>query len=87
MSVFTLDWLGLNCVKIFHYLANQLKGTPISENDHTKVGKNKASGAVFNDFDFQPNELLSSTHNDTVFGAKSKSNVRCDENDATFLVP
>ena len=87
MSVFTLDWLRLNCMEIFHYLANQLKGTSIFENDHRKIDKNKESGAVFNDFDFQPNELLSSTHNDTVFGTISISSVRFDENDATFLVP
>ena len=49
---FTLDWLRLNCMEIFNYLANQLKGAPISENDHRKIDKNKESGAVFNDFDF-----------------------------------
>ena len=86
VSVFTLDWLRLNCTEIFHYLANQLKGTPIFENDHRKIDKNKESGAVFNDFDFQPDELLSSTHNDTVFGAISNSSVRFDENDAAFLI-
>ena len=58
VSVFTLDWLHLNCMEIFHYLANQLKGTPIFENDHRKIDKNKESGAVFNDFNFQPDELL-----------------------------
>ena len=53
-------------MKILHYLANQLKGTPIFENGHRKIDTNKKSGAFFNDFDFQPDELLSSTHNDTV---------------------
>ena len=47
----------------------------------------KESGAVFNDFDFQPDELLWSTHNDTVFGAISNSSVRFNQNDATFLIP
>ena len=74
-------------MEIFHYLANQLKGTLIFENDHKKIDRNKESGAVFNDFDFQPDELLSSTHNDTVFGAISNSSVRFDENDAAFLIP
>ena len=72
-SAFTLDWLRLNWIKIFHYLSNQLKGTPKFENDHRKIDKNKESGAVFNNFDFQPDELLSSTHNNTVFGAISNS--------------
>ena len=76
VSAFTLDWLRLNCMEIFHYLSNQLKGTPIFENDHRKIDKNKESGAAFNDFDFQPDELLSSTHNDTVFEAISNSSVR-----------
>ena len=67
-------------------MANQLKGTLIFENDHKKIDRNKESGAVFNDFDFQPDELLSSTHNDTVFGAISNSSVRFDENDAALLV-
>ena len=48
--------------------------------------KNKESDAVFNDFHFQPGELLSSTHNDTVFGAISNSSMRFDKNDATFFI-
>ena len=87
VSTFTLDWLRPNCMEIFQYLANQLKGTPIFENDHRKIGKNKESGAVFNDFDFQPDELLSSSHTDTVFGAISNSRVKSDESDAIFLIP
>ena len=50
-------------------LANQLK-------------RIKKAKSVFNDFDFQSDELLSSTHNDTVFGAISNSSVRF-----TFLIP
>ena len=87
MYVFILDWLRLNCMEIFYYLASQLKGTPIPENDHRKTDKNKESGAVFNDFDLQPDELLSSTHNDTVLGAIPNSSVSFDENDAAFLIP
>ena len=71
-------------MEIFHYLANQLKGTPIFENDHRKIDKNKESGAVFNDFHFQPDEIPSSTHNDTLFGGISNSRVRFDQNDATL---
>ena len=52
VSVFTLDWLRLSCMEIFHYLANQLKGTPTFENGHRKIDKNKESGAIFNNFDF-----------------------------------
>ena len=66
MSAFTLHWLLLNCMEI---LANQLK-------------RIKKAKSVFNDFDFQSDELLSSTHNDTVFGAISNSSVRF-----TFLIP
>ena len=74
-------------MEIFHYLSNQLKGTLIFENDHRKIDKNKESGTVFNDFDFQPDKQLSSTHNDTVFGAICNSSVRFDQHDATFLTP
>ena len=87
MSTFTLDWLRLNCMEISHYLANQLKGTPIFENDYRKIDKNKESGAVSNDFDFQPDELLSRTHSDIEFEAISNSSVKFNENDATFLIP
>ena len=62
-------------------LANQLKGTPILENDHRKINKIKESG------DFQLEELLSNINNDTMFGAISNSSVRFDENDSTFLIP
>ena len=54
-------------------MANQLKGTQIFENDHRKIDKNKESGAVFNDVDFQSDELISSTDNDTAFGTISNS--------------
>ena len=73
-------------MEIFHYLSNQIKGTLIFENDHRKIDKNKEIGTVFNDFGFQPEKLLLSTHNDTVFGAISNSSVRFDQNDATFLI-
>ena len=62
-----------NCMEIFHNMANQLKGTQIFENDHRKIDKNKESGAVFNDVDFQSDELISSTDNDTAFGTISNS--------------
>ena len=39
MSGFKLDWLRVNCMEIFHYLANQLKGTPIFENENGTIGK------------------------------------------------
>ena len=52
VPVSTLDWLRLNCMEIFHYLVNQLKGTSIFENDHRQIDKNKENGAVFNEFDF-----------------------------------
>ena len=87
MSTFTLARLRLNFLEILHYLANLLKVTPIFENDHSKIDKNKESGAIFNDFDYQSDELLSSTHIDTVFGVISNSRVRFNENDATFLIP
>ena len=67
VSAFTLDWLRLNYIEIFHYLVNQYKGTPIFEYEHRKIDKNKEIGGVFNDFDFQSDELLSSTHNDYLF--------------------
>ena len=84
---FTLDQLRLNCIGIFHYLANQPKGTPIFENEHRKSDQNKESGAVFNNFDFQPDEQPSNTHNITVLGAIFNSSMRFDGNDAILLIP
>ena len=52
-----------------------------------KIDTNKQSGAVFNDFEFHPDELLSNTNNGSMFGAISNSSVRFDENNATFLFP
>ena len=46
---------------------------PILGNDHRKINTNKESGAVFNEFDFQHDELLSSNNSDTMFGAISNS--------------
>ena len=40
-AAITLDWLRLNCMEIFDYLANQLKGTPLFENDDRKLTKIK----------------------------------------------
>ena len=60
-------------MEIFHNMANQLKGTQIFEKDHRKIDKNKESGAVFNDFDYQSDKLMSSTDNDTAFGTISNS--------------
>ena len=53
---------------------------------YSTIDTNKEIGAVFNNFNFQPDELLSSTFNDTMFGAISNSIVRFDENDASFLI-
>ena len=53
---------------------------------YSTIDTNKEIGAVFNNFNFQPDELLSSTFNDTMFGALSNFIVRFDENDATFLI-
>ena len=76
MSDFTLDWLRLNYMETFHYLTNQHKGTPIFENNNRKIAKSKESGAIFNNFDYQHDKLLSGAYNYTVFGAISHSNVR-----------
>ena len=51
---------------------------------YSTIDTNKEIGAVFNDFDFQPDELLSSTFNDTMFGAISNSIVRFDEMTLAF---
>ena len=82
-----LDWLRTNCMEIFHYLAIELQNIPIFEHRKKEVNFETDSGAIFNDFDFQPDELLSSTTNVSVFGAISNASVLFDNDDAESLIP
>jgi len=55
-------WLRRNCMKVFHYLAVQLKDTPMFEcTSATPILENEEEenmGAVYNDFDNNPMDLL-----------------------------
>ena len=59
MYYFFLDWLRLNCMEVFHYVAEKLCVYPLFENGNKSIKINKERGAVYNDFDFDSNELLS----------------------------
>ena len=54
-----LDWLRLNCMEMFHYVAEKLRVYPLFEDKNKNIKINKERGAVYNDFDFDSTELLS----------------------------
>ena len=56
---FFLDWLRLNCMEVFHYVAEKLRVYLLFENGNKSIKTNKERGAVNNDFDFDSTELLS----------------------------
>ena len=74
-------------MEIFHYLAIELKDIPIFENETENVNFAEQNGAVFNDFDFRSEELLSSTSKEITFASISNSSVMYDKSDAGTLVP
>ena len=54
--ILILAWLRRNCMKVFHYVANQLLDTPLFESKAIECERQE--GAVYNDFDYDTNELL-----------------------------
>ncbi|XP_066929136.1 uncharacterized protein [Clytia hemisphaerica] len=59
-------WLRINCMEVFHYLAEQLKHEPIFDTPTHRwngAGAAKGMGAVFNDFDFSPMDLMLADEN------------------------
>ena len=46
-------------MEVFHYVAEKLRVYPLFENGNKNIKINKERGAVYNDFDFDSNELLS----------------------------
>ena len=51
----------MNCMEVFHYVANQLQGEPIFDTPiHSNDGHRTApgTGAIYNDFDFDPSHLM-----------------------------
>ena len=56
---FFLDWLRLNCMEVFYYVAETLRVYPLFENGNQSIKINKERGAVYNDFDLDSTELLS----------------------------
>ena len=58
--------MRLNCIEVFHYVAEKLRVYPLFENGNKSIKINKERGAVYNDFDFDSNKLLSEcTSNNT----------------------
>ena len=56
---FFLDWLRLNCMEVFHYMAEKLRVYCLFENGNKVMKINKERRAICNDFDFDLTELLS----------------------------
>ena len=46
-------------MEVFHYVAEKLRVYPLFENGNKSIKINKERGAVYNDFDFDSNKLLS----------------------------
>ena len=85
MSAFTLDCLRLNCMEIFHYLANQLKGTPYLRITIGKLTKIKrvvlfSTTLIFSLISYYQAPIT------IVFGAIFNSSVRFHQNDAPSLI-
>jgi len=56
-------WLRLHCMDVFHYLAYVLRNESLFDCGNNTV--DMSSGAVYNDFDFDPKELLKSNEAET----------------------
>jgi len=48
--------MRLHCMEVFHYLANELRDTPIFENEYEST--DCTVGSIYNDFDSTPLSLL-----------------------------
>ena len=48
--------MRINCMDIFHYVADQLRHEPLFDNSTTRT--NEGMGAIYNDFDFDPINFL-----------------------------
>lgn len=64
-----LAWLRMYCMDVFHYVADQLKDTPLFEAT-TKNTTLNGFGAIFNDFD-NPNPFDNATHPGLSFSSQS----------------
>ena len=60
-------WLRKNCMQVFNYVANALKDVPLFDSDTDDAIPAEDSGAVYNDFDYSPMELLQTNGNDFCF--------------------
>ena len=56
---FFLDRLRLNCMEVFHYVAEKLCVYPLFENGNKSIKINKERRAVYKDFNFDSTEPLS----------------------------
>ena len=62
--IFESEWLRINCMQIFHYLAEELKNTPLFETNQEEEEFTK--GAIFNDFDSTPLGLLGTNEEENI---------------------
>ena len=56
-------WLRLNCMEVFHYVADNLFVYSLFENRNKDIKINKEGGEVYNDFNFNSTEFLSECTN------------------------
>uniref|UniRef100_A0A7M5X1I1 SF3 helicase domain-containing protein n=1 Tax=Clytia hemisphaerica TaxID=252671 RepID=A0A7M5X1I1_9CNID len=51
-------WLRMNCMEVFHYLADYLRDEPIFDAPSHLQPNAVQTGAIYNDFDFNPMSLM-----------------------------
>ena len=56
---FFSDWLRLNCMEVFYYVAEKLRIHPLLENGIKSIKINTERGAVYNEFDFKSTKVVS----------------------------
>jgi len=67
-ALFILGWMRRNCIDIFHFLAHELKDT---ENLECGTEEIHTVGAVYNDFDCNPAEVLGGINDEPMYTQSS----------------
>ena len=78
------EWLRLHCMEVFHYVANELRDTPLFENSPDEESIDE--GAIYNDFDSTPMALLDSNENESFQFSQVSNESVADIPDSTDLI-
>ena len=69
----------MNCMEVFHYVANALKNVPLFDSDTEAIRRDQSGGgAIYNDFDHCPMELLQA-NDENMFCFSQTSNIETSE--------